>query len=118
MKKRYSVKIIYISQSLIHGPTCSAVPIGQSNVELHVYVCYLRENVVYTKSKFCETQMPLLDTKSKNLVVTIFFSVVTLYMRFSTCSSVMVSYSNTLLARLRQATCVFLERSTLKLISN
>ena len=33
--------------------TCSAVPIGQSNVELHVYVCYLRENVVYTKSKMC-----------------------------------------------------------------
>ena len=30
---------------------------------------------------FCETQMPLLDTKSKNLVVTT-FSVVTLYMQF------------------------------------
>ena len=44
---------IHISVSHSWAATCSAVPIGQSNAELHVNVCYLRENVVYTKSKMC-----------------------------------------------------------------
>ena len=54
MKKAvFSKNYIHFSVSHPWAATCSAVSIGQSNVELHVYVCYLMENVAYTKSKMC-----------------------------------------------------------------